>query len=83
MSNTLFRVTCEQFTGGFVINEDNEVIYAAPFLTRFKGLKFNEVLHDLIQWNGVIIERVSPGKEPNIPKGTPKRATYGTAQLID
>ena len=73
MSNTLYRVTCGQFTGGFVVDENHQITVVAPFLVRLKGFDFHDALNELMQWDRVIIERVSPGQKPNIPEGIEPR----------
>jgi hypothetical protein len=68
---TLYRVTCGQFTGGLVFDETGTVIETAPFLRRLRGKHLLYALSHILSWDGAIIERVSPGQEPDIPKGMP------------
>jgi hypothetical protein len=82
MSNTLYRVTCGEFTGGFVVDDQDEITTVAPFLMRLKGLNLTEALNDLIHWDGVVIERVSPGRKPNIPEAISGALTRRESRLI-
>lgn len=68
----IYRVTCGQFTGGLVFDETGTVIETAPFLSRLNGMHLLFTLSHILSWEGAIIERVSPGQEPNIPNGVPK-----------
>ena len=65
---TMYRITCGQFTGGLILDETNTVIETAPFLSRLKGKHLLFTLSHILSWDGAIIERVSPGVDPDIPK---------------
>lgn len=67
MPETLYRVSCGQFTGGLVFDETGTVIKAAPFLSRLRGRHMLYTLSHILSWNGAVVELVSPGLEPNIP----------------
>lgn len=65
---TMYRVTCGQFTGGLIFDETGTVVETAPFLSYLRGKHLLYTLAHILDWDGAIVERVSPGREPNIPK---------------